>query len=278
VFARIVRFAIAVCAPVLSAGCTGCLQPVCDQSLCSQDADAGTCSQATVTQSGEIIYAGWPGGQGGSFGVNAQFWTSPVTGARFECLGKCTSSIGEPSDGGAPWPASVSAGTVVFRDLTTGDSLALQASNGGSGITYASDLAWNPGDDLQTSGTGGSFPAFTTTLVAPPDVTGTSPDLSASSITLSQSSPFTVSWTPASASRATVAFSLLGPDGLLYCVQDDNLGSITVPPSLLANLNVGVHQYEAMLQRVSTGLDTSTGLRISLSAATGSQTACNVTE
>jgi hypothetical protein len=159
--------------------------------------------------------------------------------------GRCcyqAGSGGSTVDGGTT--ALVSAGTITVKDgNTTIASLSPGANGSYNASSYANpSLTWNPGDTLGVSAAGGTVHPFNGTITTPAPVTGVSPAMSSANITISQSTDFTLSWTPSSSPGSQVTFTLAavqggGLDGSVTCVVDDSAGSIIVSKTLLGRFN-----------------------------------------
>lgn len=184
-----------------------------------------------------------------SWAATANFTTPQFVATPGSCpgtqMGNCCASsqpqIDIPTGGVAP--ITVSAGTIAI-DLGG----APLGRFGFAGIGYVplssaeSDaLAWNPGDTLAVSATGGQVVAFEATIVAPPAFASVTPDLEITSqVVVRLAQDFTVSWTPPAQAMGDVTLELFDPLGFyLDCTAPDAAGSLTVPAAALGNFVAG---------------------------------------
>jgi hypothetical protein len=151
--------------------------------------------------------------------------------------GACTVTDCRAADGGSLALPEDSAGTVTIAGSLLGDvALLFDVSYP---LASADGQAWNPGDMLTASATGGSVPAFSGETVAAPADIAIEPPLCTSGQCghISRSADMSIAWTGPVANVSVSVNSTstgFGGDVTLTCVFSSS--PATVPAAALANL------------------------------------------
>jgi hypothetical protein len=163
------------------------------------------------------------------------------------CFTSVSADAGISFDAGAQVPAS--AGAIAISDGANAlGTLVFVADAGLTDYTeLTSDttpgLTWNPGDQLTISAAGSAngVDAFSATVIVPPTLTDVVPALSLTSpISVSTSTPLTLTWSGGAESNASVLINLLAIGGetaaAIVCTAPVGLGTFTIPTSMLSQL------------------------------------------
>ena len=197
----------------------------------------------------------------GQYDLGASFFTnrvaSPVAdaGTSGTCAAGGTCCYYPPSlpiDGGATVTA-LNAGAIVAKD---GSSPLATLIPGDAGVAYATanSGAWQPGDTLSATATGGDVGPFSGSVVAPAAIAGLSPSLSGT-VDVSISADWNVSWIPATQGGSqlvlTLSASSAGPEpgGVLECGIADSAGAMSVPAAILGLLGTGSNASVSITRR-----------------------------
>jgi len=171
--------------------------------------------------------------------VGASFRAQPFSGTvDFGCNAACKFY---PIDGGISDAGPfLDVGTITATDVTSGAQQALMDVDA---IYFSGALIWTAGDVLQVAGGGGAFPAFSISLQSSSPLTVTSPpEIAAGGTVLaSQGAGLTVTWQPASPPATFMTVGILSSAGQINCAPADSAGTMTISPSLLANIPVGTY-------------------------------------
>lgn len=176
-----------------------------------------------------------------STGLTAQFTKSNDAQCMSMTMGSCAASILGPRPNP---PAIAAAGTISV----TGGAMPLMQSPDGSGaypIVRVSSPLWMTagGESLSVSATGGEVPAFATTLIAPGEMTVTSPAWPAGGpTTIARAADLTLAWNGSGV--GVVDVGLVGGSAAtqaaeIHCRFPLSAGQGVVPAAMLANLPAG---------------------------------------
>jgi hypothetical protein len=138
----------------------------------------------------------------------------------------------QPTSGGTI-PTPESAGTLTIKDGANTLATLMSPSYVATSATLTT-LTWAAGATLDVSTSGATLDAFTANVKAPALLAGLTPTFT-STIAVTLSSDFVVTWTPSNEACSEISFGFSQGAGMAYigCVVDDSAGTVTVPKSLL---------------------------------------------
>ena len=174
-----------------------------------------------------------------STGMTAQFTKSSDAQCTSMTMGSCAASILGPRPNA---PAIASAGTLSV----TGGAMPLMQSPDGSGaypIVRVSSPLWAGGESLSVSASGGEVPPFATTLIAPGEMTVTSPAWPAGGpTTIARADDLALAWNGSGVGVVDVGLvggSTATQAAEIHCRFPLSAGQGVVPAAMLANLPAG---------------------------------------
>lgn len=150
--------------------------------------------------------------------------------------------------GGAPSNAAPAAGTITVRVAARTVTLAPADDHTYPAFEDPTTAFWSGGETLSIDASGGEVPPFSGTVVAPPSITVTAPDLppGVGRVLVDRASDLPVTWAPIAgdAGPSTIEVTISGAGtasarAVVTCSFDASAGSAAIPAKALAGIQAG---------------------------------------